>query len=112
MTDALLHNIIEKQDKFEQEHIKIRNESIFNLFQNYGIPFLQTYCNDAEKFDYQVDENGITIKIVVSQLVMMPDAEKEFLELFKLASSCFIESNKNNKLSIHLWVRGWLWIKK
>ena len=110
MADALFDKIWENLKKFEKGHTKIKNEYIFDLFQNYGIPFLQAYFHDAEKFEYEMDENGITIKIVTPELVMIPDKE-ELLELFKLAGSCFIKPTSDHKLCIQLWVRGWLWIK-
>ncbi len=111
MADKLFDKIWGSLKEFEKEHTKTRNEFIFDLFHNYGIPLLKTYFSEAETFDCQTDENGIAIQIIIPELVMLPDQEKELLELFRLTSTCFIKPVDGNKLCIELWIRGWLWQK-
>lgn len=103
--------LMEKWEKFEQKHIKVRDDDIFNWFHKQGLWLLQEYCKNCAELEYVVSESGIDVNITTKDLLLMTDLDKELLKILNLSATCSIKA-VGGQLEICLWFRGWKWLEK
>lgn len=105
------NRLMEKWEKFEQEHTKVRNDGIFKWFDEQGLWLLQEYCKKCAELTYSVTESGIDVTIITKELLLLTDLDTELLKILNLTATCGIKV-AGGQLQISLWFRGWKWLEK
>lgn len=103
--------LMERWEKFEREHTKVRNDDMFRWFDEQGLWLLQEYCKNCAELKYVVSESGIDVNITTKDLLLMTDLDKELLKILNLSATCSIKA-VGEQLEISLWFRGWKWLEK
>lgn len=104
--------LLEKWERFEQGHTKVRNDDMYDWFNKQGLCLLQGYCKNNAKLEYVISESGISVKIITTELLLMTDLDMALLKVLYLSSTCNIKTVEEKKLEISLWFRGWEWQEK
>lgn len=104
--------LMEKQKAFEETHVRVRDDDMFKWFEQEGLIILKSYTDRATKLAFEVDETGITVNIITTNLVLLPADETGLMEVLNRAATCFVNINSEGKLEIKLWFRGWKWLEK
>lgn len=108
----MYEKILAKQKEFEETHVKVRDDAMYEWFSSKGIETLKDYSDMGTKLEYNVTADGIDVLIITKSLLMLPEMESSLLELLLKAGTCSVEALSENKLSIKLWYRGWKWLEK
>lgn len=112
MSDYLLEKIVQKCEEREKNYIKARNDDMFEWFDEVAKPILELYLDENDIFYCESDDDGITVEIETEEYLMLPYIEKEVMEVLEMVDTCIIKPMQDNKIKIHLWFRGWEWVKK
>lgn len=108
----LYEKLMKKYEAYEATHVKVRDNDMFRWFKQEGLVILRPYVDFGTKMDYEIDDDGITVKIITKTLVLLPEEEKGLMNVLSRASACFVDSREDGKLEIKLLYRGWKWLKK
>ncbi|MEY8338350.1 hypothetical protein AALB16_10050 [Lachnospiraceae bacterium 62-35] len=99
-------------ERFEKNHIKEKNEELFEWFYKVGLGCLKEKCEDWDKFTYEIQEDGITVTILTKEILLLGDFDKEILDVLSQTAICSIKADEKGWLVIELWFRGWCWKEK
>lgn len=103
--------LMERWEKFEQKHIKVRNDDMFDWFHKQGLWLLQEYCKNCGQMTYSITESGIDVIIITKEFLLLTDLDTDLLNLLHLSATCGIKV-VGGQLEISLWFRGWKWLEK
>lgn len=112
MSDYLFEKIVQRCEEHEKNYIKVRNEELFGWFDEVAKPIFELYCEENDTFYYKLEDDGITVEIETEQYLLLPYIQKEVIEVLEMVDTCIIKPMQDNKIKIHLWFRGWEWVKK
>ena len=107
----MFKNIMNNSHNYEMKGNlnKVKNEELFNWFHVRGKWILKKYFSGAAKLKYEINKDGIMVKIVVKEIIVIPELDKVLLDLLKLTTFCSINKYNRDKFQIILWFRGWVW---
>ncbi len=108
----MFDKILAKYEAFEATHTQVKDDDIFIWWEKKGLPTLKLYMDMTTTMTYEVDNSGITVEIIARRLILLPEEEKDLMDVLSRASTCFVEVLEHKKLQIKLWFRGWKWIDK
>ena len=90
----------------ENSCIGAQDEELLNWFNEKGVSILNKYFKESAKLDYKKDKNGVMVKIITKNLMIIPRYDKDLLELINSSVFFDIQRYKRGKVQILLWFRG------
>ena len=96
-------------ERFEKNHIKEKNEELFEWFHKAGLGCLEDRCKGWAKLTYEIQEDGISVTIVTKEILLLGDFDKDILDILSQTATCSVKADEKGCLVIELWFRGWRW---